>query len=274
MTRFTTRMLLPVALAATGGCFATRQDVQVIQDDLRATRAEQARADSATRARLDELIAAVRASNDSVRALGERVTRMQGDLRGDLFSMGQQIINIQELTGQSQRRLQELRASLEERAQQAGVAMPAAAGPAAQPAPGAAPGAAAPAPSGGTPGPNSLFQASLDQLRRGSAGAARAGFEELLRQYPTSDVADDAQFYLGEALSAEGNAAAADSAYAAVPARFPSSSRAPTAMYKRATLLEKGGNTAAARAVLNDLVAKYPRSDEAALARERLRTLK
>jgi tol-pal system protein YbgF len=262
------RLLLPIALVAVGGCFATREDVALLQSDLRAARGERAASDSATRAQLAALSASLGETNDSVRALGSRLTRMQGDVRGDLYQLGQQLITIQELSGQSQRRLQELRASLDERQ---GLA------PAAQPgmAPSGAP-AGAPAgpvvPSAGTPGPDALFQASLEQLRRGSHTTARAGFEEVLRQYPSADIADDAQFYLGEALSAEGNAAGADSAYAAVVTRWPNSPRAPTAMYKRALAMERGGNAAGMRAVLTDLVARYPRSDEAALARERLRT--
>lgn len=257
------RLLLPIALLAVGGCFATREDVRVLHSDLRAARDERAASDSATRAQLATLATSLGETNDSVRALGSRLARLQGDVRGDLYQIGQQLITIQELTGQSQRRLQELRASLDE-----GQGL----------APGA-PGAAQPGtpggpvvPSTGTPGPDALFQASLDQLRRGSHTTARAGFEEVLRQYPSADIADDAQFYLGEALAAEGEAAAADSAYAAVVTRWPNSPRAPTAMYKRALAMERGGNTAGTRAVLTDLVARYPRSDEAALARERLRT--
>ena len=140
-------------------------------------------------------------------------------------------IHYKELTGQSQRRLQELRSSLEQRNQEMETAVPPPAG-TAPGAPGTTTGTAAPpAPAG--PGPNQLFQLSLDQLRRGSVGTARAGFQELLRQYPTADIAPDAQFYLAEALNAEGNTAAADTAYATVVARWPESPRAPTARRSR-----------------------------------------
>jgi len=144
--------------------------------------------------------------------------------------------------------------------------------PAARPA--APPPPPAPAGGGATPGPNQLFQISLEQLRRGSPGAARTGLLTLLQQYPTSDLVPDAQFYLGEAYHQEGNAAGADSAYAAVVSGYPTSPRAPTALYKRALGMEEKGNVTGARGLLNDLVQRYPRSDEAALAKERLRTLK
>ena len=113
----------------------------------------------------------------------------------------------------------------------------------------------------------------VDQLRRGSPGSARRGFEELLRLYPTSELAGEAQFYIGEALAGEGNLAAADTAYGTVVARYSESPRAPTALYKRALLLQQRGNVAMARTALNELVRRYPRSDEAQLARDRLRTL-
>lgn len=272
------RRIAPVALVATGACFATQSDVRVLQTDVQTLRTERHRQDSLMLQRFDELMASLRTTNDTVRALSDRVTRLQGDVRGDLFQMNQQLLQIQELTGQSQRRLQELRSSLEARQQDVA--------PATQPATpsqtprdsAAASGAQMPsaAPSGppaGSPGPNQLFQSSLDQLRRGSPGSARRGFEELLRLYPTSELAGEAQFYIGEALAGEGNPAAADTAYGTVVARYSESPRAPTALYKRALLLQQRGNVAMARTALNELVRRYPRSDEAQLARDRLRTL-
>jgi tol-pal system protein YbgF len=253
---------IPVAVLATGGCFATRDDVRVLQSDLQAMRAASARSDSALAAQITRVLGELRTTNDSIEVVSTRLMRFQGAVREDLYSLGQQLITVQELTGQSQRRLQELRSSLEQRAQEGDAQAAAAAGDTA---------AAARA---ATPGPNQLFQLSLDNLRRGSAGAARTGFQELLRQYPRSDLAPDAQFYVGEAYAAEGNAMAADSAYAAVTALYPQSPRAPTALYKRALGMEARGDTAGARAALTSLVERYPRSDEATLARERLRSLR
>lgn len=265
------RQCAPVVALATGACFATQSDVRVLQTDLQTMRAERARSDSVMNRAFEEMMASLTRTTDSVRAMSDRITRLQGDVRGDLFQINQQLLQVQELTGQSQRRLQELRSSLEARQQQA-IVVPAPMQPASPARDTTSPPAgAAPVPSG--PGPNQLFQSSLDQLRRGSPGTARRGFEELLRLYPTADVAGEAQFYVGEAHSAEGNTAAADSAYAAVVERYGESPRAPTAMYKRALLLQQRGNIAMARAALTELVRRYPRSDESQLARDRLRTM-
>ena len=265
------RRIAPVALVAAGACFATQSDVRVLQTDVQTLRAERARQDSVMQQRFDALMASLQVTNDSVRSLANRVTRLQGDVRGDLFQMNQQLLQIQELSGQSQRRLQELRSSLEARQQDVAPVTPPVT-PSGTPRDTAAAPSGAPAPAA-APGPNQLFQSSLDQLRRGSPGSARRGFEELLRLYPTSDVAGEAQFYIAEALAGEGNLSAADTAYGTVVARYSESARAPTALYKRALLLQQRGNVALARTALNDLVRRYPRSDEAQLARERLRTM-
>ncbi|MFL5576531.1 MAG: tol-pal system protein YbgF [Gemmatimonadaceae bacterium] len=288
--------LAPAVLLAAGACFATRSDVQILQSDLGTLRAEQSRRDSLRAAQLDQVVATLGGVTDSLHAISGRFGSFQADVKGDLYNMGQQLITIQELTGQSQRRLQELRAGLEERA-------PGTVGPAPLPAPAAAAGAppaagattpAKPAPTGASagaaasaaagaaaatsapagPGPNQLYQLSLDQLRRGSAATARTGFEDLLRQYPTSDLAPDAQFYVAESWASSGNSAAADSAYQLVTTRYPTSARAATALYKHALIQLQQGRVAQGRAALDEVVRKYPRSDEAELARERLRALR
>ncbi len=259
------RRLAPVALLATGACFATREDVQLLRNDVAGMRAEAARADTAQQREFDRVIAALDVVQDSLSFLGSRMMKMHGDVRGDLYDMGQQLIQIQELTGQSQRRLQELRSSLEQRGQSIQEEDSAAQGP----------DSAGGAPAGsGMPGPNELFELSLDQLRRGSAGAAITGFQALLQQYPNADIAPDAQFYLGEAYHADGRMAEADSAYAVVVERYPDSQRAATALYKRALYMEQQGNLTAARAALNRLIQRYPRSDEAGLARDHLRSMR
>ena len=114
---------------------------------------------------------------------------------------------------------------------------------------------------------------ATEQYRRGSYASARAGFQELLRRYPTADVAADAQYYLAETYAGEKKAAAADTAYAAVVTRYPQSSRAPTALYKRARARLAAGRRDEARTLFEDVARRYPRSDEAALAREQLREL-
>jgi tol-pal system protein YbgF len=250
------RRLAPLAALVAAGCLASKTDIALLQTDLQTMRSEAARGDSARRAQVEQVLAQVIRSNDSIRAVSARLAKLQADVANDHYEMGRQILQLQELSGQSQRRLQELRGTLEERSQAA-----------TQPVPGDS--ARTPA----APGPGQLFQSSLDQLRRGSVGVARSGFEELLRTYPTYEDAPEAMVYIAETYAAERNQVAADSVYGLVVQRFPKSPKAATALYKRALLLKSAGQNAAARASLERIVREYPRSDEAALAREQLRTL-
>ncbi len=262
-------LLAPVVVLTTGACFATRADVRVLQDDLRVVRAEMLASDSATQRKMDVELARVAALlaevSDTVRAANAVTNRMSGDVRDDLRSIRQQLIAIQELTGQSQRRIQELRAEMETRATEAA--------PAVVP-PGdstARPGAAAPA-APAAPGPSQLYQIGQDQFRRGSNAAARGAFLELLNKHPTSDLAADALYMVAETWAADGQGASADSVYGQVVQRFPRSERAPTALYKRARALSAVGQTQQARVLYQQIVDRYPRSDAALLAQDFLRS--
>jgi tol-pal system protein YbgF len=246
-------IVAPLAMLL-AGCFATQQDVQVLQGDIRMMRSEQLAADSARQRQLDRALSSMRVANDSLAALSTRLTRFRSDVTSSMASVQQQLLQVQELTGQSQRRIQEVRASLEER--QSATAAPDSTG--------------APA----TPGPNALFQVAREQMMQGSNAAARQAFQDLITKYPKSDVAPDAQFYIAETYAAENNAAAADSVYAQVAAKYAGSPRAATAIYKRGVAAQAAGDSDKARDLFNQLIRKYPRSDEAALARDRVKTIK
>jgi tol-pal system protein YbgF len=254
------RAVAPAAALLACGCLASKRDVFMLQTQLSSMQAASARADSARRVQVDALLSAISTSNDSVRAISARLARLQTTVSTDHYEMGRELLQIQELTGQSQRRLQELRASLEERSQNA-----------AAPVPAGTPDSLPPAPAG--PGPAQLFQSSLDQMRRGSLRVARNGFEELLRNYPTSEDAPEAMIYIAATYASERNQVAADSVYGLVVERYPSSPKAATALYKQALSMREAGRLTAARAAFQRIIKDYPRSDEAELARGQLRTL-
>ncbi|HEY0994614.1 MAG TPA: tetratricopeptide repeat protein [Gemmatimonadaceae bacterium] len=265
-----------VLVAPLSGCLASKGDVRLLQDELRALRASVAASDTARRAQSDSVYRLAARTRDSLTALAGRVGRFQADVNGALYDMGRQLITIQELTGQSQRRLQELRATLEDRssmpAPEAAPPLPADSGQAA-PGRGTTTPPAAPAePS--LPGPNRLFQVAKDQLDRGSPRAAREAFDTLIVRYPTADVVPTAQFFVAEAYAREGKRAAADSVYELVATRYPRADRASTALYKLALSRRAAGDHARAKALLERIVKDYPRSDEAALATDQLRTMR
>lgn len=254
--------LLTITLSMTTGCFATRSDVRVLQTDLATMRSEFAHRDSLSAAqttqsarRLESAVSAqLAALSDSMRLASTRVAKWEAGVNGDMRSMQEQLLQIQELVGQSQRRLQDLRADMEQRADGQAPPPVTSSGDTTRPA-------------GGSPGPNQLYQLAADQLQRGSYGTARSGFEDLLRQYPTSDRAPDAQFNIAESFAAEGRVAEADSVYQFVVRKYPRAAKAPTALYKHGLLLKRAGRDRDAIAAFERVVREYPRSDEAVLAR-------
>lgn len=253
------KAVAPAAALLACGCLASKRDVFMLQSQLSSMQAASARADSAQRVQVEALLNAVSVSNDSVRAISTRLARLQSAVATDHYEMGRELLQIQELTGQSQRRLQELRASLEERNQNAAAVPP------------GTPDSLQPAPAG--PGPAQLFQSSLDQMRRGSMRVARSGFEQLLQQYPNSEDAPEAMIYIAATYASERNQVAADSVYGLVVQRYPSSPKAATALYKQALSMREAGRIPQARAAFERIIKDYPRSDEAELARAQLRTL-
>jgi tol-pal system protein YbgF len=247
-----------IAAATLAGCMASKSDVRILQDELRALRSSVTQADTAQRARADSAMALIARANDSLRFLSTRLSAFQASVNGELSDLGRQLITIQELTGQSQRRLQELRASFEARSEAMSVTPPTP-GDSTQPA---------------GPGPAQLFQIAFDQMQRGSFSAARAGFQDLLTRYPTFEAVPAAQLYVGQAFAEEKNVAASDSVFQLVVTKYPKAKEAATALYKFALSQIAQKKREPARVALNRIVKEYPNSDEASLARDLLRTIR
>ena len=240
---------------------ASKSDVRLLQDEMRSMRASIAHADTSQRLKTDTALQLIARANDSLRVLSTRMNGFQGSVSSELFEMGRQLLQIQELTGQSQRRIQELRAAWESRAEAANV-------PTGTPGPTDSTKQAQAVQQG--PGPYQLYVMSLDQLRRGSYGTAREGFQQLLTQYPTFEDAASAQLYIGESFASERNEAAADSVYQVVVSKYPQNPKAASALYKRALLLKGAGKEADAKALLQRIVKEFPRTDEAVIAQDLL----
>ncbi len=256
----------PAVLALAGalalsGC-ASKGDVQMVQGEVSLAKAEMARRDSARAAQLSEVIRMQQQVLDSLTANRKTVTAIKGDLSTDLYNIQQQLVQLQELTGQSQQRLTELRTRLEARGAQIEGAGPVAPGDSARPADTAAASASA----------DQMYEASLAQLRRGSLSTARLGLRELLRQYPTTERAPDALYFIGQSYASE-NPDSAQAYYSQVVDKYPKSPRAGSALYNLGLLAERRKDTAKARESYQRVVQQYPQSDEAALARDRLKTL-
>lgn len=256
-----------------GGC-AAKGDVRRVEDAVMLLRAETAREDSVRASQLAQIIAIQGRVLDSIAATRAALGGFKGDLAGDLFNINQQLVQVQELTGQSQQRLTELRTQLEARGAEIQASTPP------LPAGGQPAGGGTDTTAGGTAAPagppsataDQMYDASLQQLRLGSVRTARLGFTQMLQRYPDSPRAGDATYFVGESWAAESPDSAARY-YNLVVQSFPKSPRAATALYKLGLLAETRKDAASARTYYQRVVQSYPSSDEAALARDRLKTL-
>jgi tol-pal system protein YbgF len=261
MTKYSACFLGLVTLAANGCFFATKQDIDRLQQDIMGTRATSNAVDSLQRAQLIEVSRTVRSLDDSIASLSKRLAAMRTASESDMTAMREDISQLQDLSGQSEQRLRDMRATLEEKRQADAAAVDTTgAGAAAMPATG--------------PGPLQLLQAGRDQLLKGGNVSARAAFKDLITKYPTSEYVPEAMFYTAQAFAAERNMEAADAQYAQLITKYPNSPRVPTAMYKRALQLQATKKTAEAKKLYQDIIKRFPRSDEAALADERLQALR
>lgn len=263
--RWSRRILLGAAgLAGLAAC-ATSGDVRRVGNEVALLRAESARQDSATAVRLGEIMRLQQRIMDS---LGLAVRSLRGDTQQDLYNIEQQLVQLQELTGQSQQRLTELRTQLEARGAQIAATSTSQPPPAA-PGDTTRPAAPAPAPAASA---DEMYEASVAQLRRGSTATARTGFRQLLQAYPNSERVADAVYFLGQSFAAE-NPDSAGLYYKRVVEQYPQSPRASAALYNLGLLAERRKDGAGAKAAYQRVVKEYPRSGEAALARDRLKAL-
>ena len=266
------RLLPLAAFFAAGGCFATRSDVRVVQTDLASFRTELLKANADQREALAAALRTLAVASDSVRVMSNRLTSVQGDVRGGLRDVNEQLIQVQELLKQSAGRLDQLRRDQEIRANQA--AMVPMAPPAGMPMSAADSAAGMMMAASPEQGPLALYSNGRSQLARGSWSTAREIFQELLTNYPTSDRAPGAQLGIGETYYGEKQVNAALPAYAVVFQKYPDSPEAPTSLWKRALILIDLNRPAEAKPLLQQIVSRYMNSDVYLQATEKLKTMK
>jgi tol-pal system protein YbgF len=163
------------------------------------------------------------------------------------------------------------------------------------PAPGATPGGASPgtmnnggsSPAPGTPhsagnSPNAamppisadtLYQNGLRDYQTGNYDLAHQEFTDYIRNFPSNDLASNAQFYLGEILYAQGDYKNAVNAYDAVLANYPHSFKLPDSLLKKAMAEQDLSMRTAAIRDYRDVIRRYPGSDASRRASARLRDM-
>ena len=111
-----------------------------------------------------------------------------------------------------------------------------------------------------------IFNAALLDRDRGNDDLARQGFTEFLDRYPSSEMADDARYWLGELAYGRGDYEAALADFLTLATEFPQAERRPDALQKAVLSAQALGDAVQARSLLERLQNDYPGSEQAALA--------
>jgi tol-pal system protein YbgF len=142
---------------------------------------------------------------------------------------------------------------------------------------GAAEGAATAPPAGEPAAASSTEQAvynqAFDALKARSYSVAITGFKDFLGSYPASPLAENAQYWLGEAYYVNHDYEAASVAFRTVVKKWPDSRKSPDALLKLGYTQAAQKQYAAARSTLTEVTRKYPGTDTAKLAADRLSRL-
>jgi tol-pal system protein YbgF len=133
-------------------------------------------------------------------------------------------------------------------------------------------GASGPA-SGAAPSADLLYSNGLRDLNGKKYDLAAQEFQDYLRYYADTDLASNAQFYLGEIAFGQGQYVQAVSAYTKVIDNYPKSYKLAAARLKKGlALIEVGEKTTAIRE-LRSVVRLFPGSEEEKRARAKLKEL-
>lgn len=119
-----------------------------------------------------------------------------------------------------------------------------------------------------------VYDRYITTFKQGNLDGALQGFSQFLTEYPTSDLAANAQYWLGECYYGKKDYARAIDAFDRVKIGYPSSEKVPAALLKKgfAYLALKDRNRASS--VWRQVVDGYPNSPEAGKALEKLAQLK
>jgi tol-pal system protein YbgF len=123
------------------------------------------------------------------------------------------------------------------------------------------------------PSPEALYRSAYEDYMRSNYDLAAQGFQEYLRRWGTTDLADNAQYWIGECYDAQGLSQEALAAFSEVLEKYPTSDKAAAAQLKKGLLYLKLGDQGQGVVNLQYVVFEHPGTREADLAREKLRSL-
>jgi tol-pal system protein YbgF len=134
-------------------------------------------------------------------------------------------------------------------------------------------GAASAQSSAGATTPDELYRSAYEDYMRGNYDLAADGFSEYLRRWPTTELSDNALYWIGECYDAKEEPNQALEMFSRVLEDYPTSDKAAAAQLKKGLIYLKMGDQGQGVVNLQYVVYEHPGTREADLAREQLRSL-
>lgn len=122
------------------------------------------------------------------------------------------------------------------------------------------------------PDADTLYKSGLSAFNAGQYQLAIQSFQDYLKYYGTTDLASNAQFYIGDCYYNQKNYSQAIEEYNKCLERYPNGNKLPAAQLRKGYALLALDQKAAGIRELRSLVQRYPNAHEAALAAQKLRT--
>ena len=129
------------------------------------------------------------------------------------------------------------------------------------------------APSGPAPSADMLYSNGLRDIQSGKYDLARSEFEDYLKYYGKTDLASNAQFYIGEIYYRQKKYTESISEYDKVINNYPKSFKLAPARLHRATAMLALGQKSSAIRELREITKLFPGSEEDRYARAQLKEL-
>ena len=119
----------------------------------------------------------------------------------------------------------------------------------------------------------SLYNNAMRDRLGGNADLALAGFTDYLKYFGNTDLAPNAQYYIGELYYGKGDMAAGLRAFDTVLEKYPDNNKTPDAIYMKGKVLVKMSERDEAAKQFRDLRKRFPTHDLAAKSLSELRAL-
>jgi tol-pal system protein YbgF len=123
-------------------------------------------------------------------------------------------------------------------------------------------------------GMGDLYKDAYETFYKGDLEGARRKFEAFLKQYPHTELSDNAQFWIGETYYLKKDYERAILEYEKAIVKYPEGDKIPAALFKQACAFSELGDKTNARNLLRRVTEKYPLSEQAEMAKKKLETIK